>query len=282
MMTAIPSHHNDDDRYQSTDLHVYYCHSVYLRDFRTHLYYPAESQVLFLTPAAECEVRTGDQQYTLTRDAILYLRAETASAATVSCRSRDASLIVLNFTGTMAAEYLSRAGLHATPLLHLADSLPEVSSSLRTLMGIRYISEANDLLRTSALYQLLAILVKCHMRDTLSAQPPAGSDAEIAVLRLTEYIQQHVSTVSVQELSRTSGFSRTYLYHLFVAYYGLSPSRFILRYRMNLAARLIQSGDYSLKEIAHQVGYQSYAGFSAAFREYFHILPVDAMRAHHV
>lgn len=273
--------------YVSSDLHVNFCHTVSIRDLRRTTYYPAGSHLFFLLCTSACSVQSDQYSTALTKDSILYASWQEAGHLQFRCPDDQpgASLIILNFAGTMADDYLSRAGFHAQPVMHAAGHLEEIQTLIRKLTDIHFISEANELLRTALVYQLFAILISCRRE-----QPSAGSSDPAPdhsqggdyLYSLLDYIRKHVDTVTIEELSRIGGVSRTYIYRLFRKQYGVSPSDFLLRYRLNLAAQKIQAGEDSLENIAFSVGYKTYAGFSTAFQKYFHILPTAARERHSV
>ena len=74
---------------------------------------------------------------------------------------------------------------------------------------------------------------------------------------------------TVASLARAVNASRTVLAERFVALTGIPPMQYLTQWRVALAANLLRSGRLSLARIAEQVGYESEAAFSRAFkREY--------------
>ncbi|MCO4747171.1 MAG: AraC family transcriptional regulator [Proteobacteria bacterium] len=71
---------------------------------------------------------------------------------------------------------------------------------------------------------------------------------------------------TVDELARRSGASRSVLASRFVELVGMSPFRYLTAWRMELAAaRLLETAD-GLADIASDIGYESEASFSRAFK----------------
>lgn len=74
---------------------------------------------------------------------------------------------------------------------------------------------------------------------------------------------------TVTSLAHEVNASRTVLADRFVALIGVPPMRYLAQWRIALAAHLLRSGRLSLTRIAEQIGYESEAAFSRAFkREY--------------
>lgn len=260
-----------------SDLYIHFCRQIPIRSLRTAALFPPDSHTFFLLCTNSGKVRLGRQQYNIEPDTILYAPARSAGSFIFRCPA-DTSVTVLNFSGTMAEEYLARAGFHVSPAAHLKDSLDEVRDLITRLTDIHYVTKANELLRTALLYKLFSVLTACNMQRSQEGSRAGESNDVDYLYFFLDYIRSHVDTVTIQNLAKAGGLSRTYVYRLFRKRYGMSPSDFILRYRMTLAAHKIQTTQESLKDIAAETGYQTYAGFSTAFQKYFHVLPTAAHR----
>ena len=74
---------------------------------------------------------------------------------------------------------------------------------------------------------------------------------------------------TVASLARAVNVSRSVLAERFVALLGVPPMHYLTQWRIALAANLLRAGQLNLARIAEQVGYESEAAFSRAFkREY--------------
>ena len=71
---------------------------------------------------------------------------------------------------------------------------------------------------------------------------------------------------TVAELAREAGLSRTILAERFTALLGMPPMAYLTSWRMQRAASLISAGTATLAQIADEVGYESEASFSRAFK----------------
>jgi AraC-like DNA-binding protein len=74
---------------------------------------------------------------------------------------------------------------------------------------------------------------------------------------------------TVESLARQSGASRSVLAERFAHYVGQTPMNYLARWRMALAASLLRSSALSLTRVAEEVGYETDAAFSRAFRREF-------------
>ena len=73
------------------------------------------------------------------------------------------------------------------------------------------------------------------------------------------------STLSVALLARNAGISQTYFRKRFKEYYGCQPISYIRNVRIAHAQALLETGDYSVSEVAIQSGYENISYFSYDF-----------------
>jgi len=84
-----------------------------------------------------------------------------------------------------------------------------------------------------------------------------------------EQIHSHFSegNVSVEALAAQCGMSDTYFRRLFVAEFGITPQQYISRLRLTTATELLQSGYYTVGEIAQRCGFHNINYFSAFIKK---------------
>ena len=71
---------------------------------------------------------------------------------------------------------------------------------------------------------------------------------------------------SLERLARESGVSRSLLAERFSELIGQPPMRYLSRWRIQLACRLLREATAKVSAVAFDVGYQSEAAFSRAFK----------------
>lgn len=69
-----------------------------------------------------------------------------------------------------------------------------------------------------------------------------------------------------EELGARVGLSRSVLYERFAAIVGQTPTQYLINWRMQVAAGLLRASTATIAAIACEVGYESEASFSRAFR----------------
>jgi len=85
---------------------------------------------------------------------------------------------------------------------------------------------------------------------------------------------------TISELARGVGLSRTRLSERFRRFLGESPMAYLGRWRLKLAADILQSSDDSIAQVASTVGYGSEASFNRAFKREYASPPAQFRRRH--
>ncbi len=98
-----------------------------------------------------------------------------------------------------------------------------------------------------------------------------------AINDAVKYLHEHFTdpALTVRELAAKSFMSEVYFRKLFRAQFNTSPSKYIIRLRIQHAIGLMATGYYSLKEIAFLSGYTDYPYFSAEFKRIKGITPSE-------
>jgi len=78
---------------------------------------------------------------------------------------------------------------------------------------------------------------------------------------------------TLERLARDVAFSRSALAERFTQIVGQPPMRYLARWRMQLAARMLADGTAKVSAVAQDVGYDSEASFSRAFKKIVGVAP---------
>jgi AraC family transcriptional regulator len=88
--------------------------------------------------------------------------------------------------------------------------------------------------------------------------------------RVLDYMHTHfMDSLNLNELSREACVSRFHFVKAFRKSMGVTPHKYLVRLRMEMAARLLAETDHSVVEIALSCAYRSSAHFGAAFHHHF-------------
>ena len=111
------------------------------------------------------------------------------------------------------------------------------------------------------------------VRRHLEALPP-GQAGWLAGLR-DPFVGKALSLVhgrpeqgwTIEELAKQVGLSRSVLAERFTALVGVPPMHYLAKWRMQIACELLSGGSTNIASIAGEIGYESEAAFSRAFKK---------------
>ena len=86
--------------------------------------------------------------------------------------------------------------------------------------------------------------------------------------RFLTYIELHYAEdISLAELARSVGVSKSECLRCFKVTIQDTPYHYLMEYRLQKAAELLENTDQSVLEISQRVGFQSQSHFGQLFRE---------------
>ncbi len=132
------------------------------------------------------------------------------------------------------------------------------------------LDELSDLLK-----KLELTFFSTHDMLSSSQKSPAYSSKEIADL-IKKYIEQNYNKpIDLNIIADHFSFSPSYLTKIFVKFTNITPSKYILNYRINIAKQLL--GDFSLtiNMVANMVGYTDPFHFSKTFKQTVGVSPAS-------
>lgn len=93
---------------------------------------------------------------------------------------------------------------------------------------------------------------------------------------ITEYINNHLDVpIDLAKLSEISCFSPYHFHRIIRAFLGEPIGSYIVRIRLETAARLIRYTDLPVSDIAYRVGYDAPTSLSKAFKKQYGISPLE-------
>jgi AraC-like DNA-binding protein len=130
---------------------------------------------------------------------------------------------------------------------------------------------------------LLAKLAEALFIETLrryTAELPEGRTGWLAAARdpavgraLAAIHREPERAWTVAELAKKAGVSRSVFAERFRTLLGEAPLAYVARWRLQLGARLLETSDDTVLQVALNVGYESEAAFNRAFKREFELPP---------
>lgn len=93
------------------------------------------------------------------------------------------------------------------------------------------------------------------------------------------FIDQNLSKpLKITDISAYLGISENYLYKSFMNVMRISPSRYLLQYKVKRAERLLRTGNYTVEQISKMLGFSSLFHFSKTFKDFFGASPKQYLK----
>ena len=104
---------------------------------------------------------------------------------------------------------------------------------------------------------------------------------ETSVTSLLQYVDAHFTEdMSREHLSELFYFAPDYITKIFKKEVGMSFKNYIIEKRLDLARKLLQKTNDSIRDISLQVGYDNYSYFTRLFKKSFGVTPVEFRGGH--
>ncbi len=116
--------------------------------------------------------------------------------------------------------------------------------------------------------------------DLEVADPSIQSFDEKFIKKASEVVDEGLSIpeFDVSVFAQKVGMSRAQIYRKFSAIMNQSPNDFIFQRRMNKARQLLASNQYSVSEVAYQVGFKYPSHFTKCYKNAFGISPSEYLK----
>jgi len=129
---------------------------------------------------------------------------------------------------------------------------------------------SNDL--QQALSKLESILLA---REQQLAPRREESPREVVENVLIYLRENYAKQIDFSAIAEQQAVSAPYLSRIFKEQVGMTPSKFLADYRMQVAKKLLQDTSLSVKEVATRVGFSDQFHFSKTFKQFTGLSPVQ-------
>ncbi len=209
----------------------------------------------------------------------LSMQGETLTTARLDGGGRDRAKIVCGFLG-----------LDAKPFNPLLSALPRVlkipgstlgSDSWVSMFMKSVVAESNQRRPggEAVLERMSEMLFVEVLRRYIDSLPPeetgwlAGTRDPAVGRALSLLHERPAEPWTMERLGEAAGLSRSSLHERFVHFIGQPPMQYLTQWRMQLAAGMLRDTNAKIVEIALEVGYESEAAFSRAFKRVVGVAP---------
>ena len=107
--------------------------------------------------------------------------------------------------------------------------------------------------------------------------PPITSYDEKFIKKIAQSVEEKLENpdFKIEDLADSMNLSRTVFYRKIKSILGVSPKDFVRDMRVKKAVQLLDSGEYSISEIAYMSGFSSPQYFSRVFKEVMNCTPSE-------
>ncbi len=180
------------------------------------------------------------------------------------------------FTTREAKWLLSKLGMQEPAPMPMPASMHRQARSLhRSIIGHRPDDVSIETKASLRLQAAMLMLEAARHCEQLGQETKENLSRKV----ITYLEKHHANPISISDLSQIAECSRARLFAHFKSATGMSPNDWLLRYRIQRAAKLLVSTDRKLDAIAHSVGIASSAYFCRLFRKYMGRTPGEYRQA---
>lgn len=170
----------------------------------------------------------------------------------------------VGFNGACANKLVRQLPFQDDAPIHHCQNAERVKKALFNIYLSRGPEARNEALMVGYLYLFIAEL----MQEAKALEPHTANSSSQYVISAIKYIQFNYShDISIDDIARAVGVSRSHLYRVFMSNVGQSPIDYLTSYRISEACFLLKNSQLSIAEIAVSVGFFDQFYFSRVFKK---------------
>ncbi len=173
--------------------------------------------------------------------------------------------------GSGAEKFLSSCGLNEERPIFFSNNVEKTNEHTKSFLK-KTAESKNVFSMYGAIYEYWGAMAL----NSLYSECTDTSEAKKYVLNAKRFVAVNVyKKITVDDICKSVGIERTYLFRLFKEYEKISPQKYIINYKMNYAKDLLLRGDLNVNQVASSVGYSDQCAFSKIFTKRFNKNPKE-------
>ncbi len=134
---------------------------------------------------------------------------------------------------------------------------------------------------SNGMKSLEGILDLIHLAAVKYTEVPVPGDQQDAVAVIKNYIDTHLDqNITMEEIATEVHLNADYATRIFKKETGMSIKSYMIQQKMLTARDLLQNTNMSVSHVAIRLGYTNLSHFSASYKKYFGVSPVEETLAH--
>ena len=176
----------------------------------------------------------------------------------------------LGFNGHQASSITERVGFaRGHRAVDLCD-VEEIADGISNILKSSSMTDACEWKRIGGMCEVLGLMMENSINDSVRNEAPKIKYVNKAVHIISEHYGEKIKITDIADMV---GINRSYLSNLFKKELSMSPQEFLISYRLDKAAQMLNETEESVGNIAAAVGYADPLAFSKAFKQKFGISP---------
>ena len=180
----------------------------------------------------------------------------------------------MSFDGNNAAGYCESCGFAAgVNVLACHVELRRFYDLNRQVLEKPELNVANDIYRLGTLLQFISLAIESNYHRNNGGRFVYEYGRDAYVERALSCIHQQYASVTVADIAKEIGIHRSYLTNIFKSKVGVSPQKYLLQYKMDMAAKLLRETALPVQEVSARIGYDNALTFSKMFKSVYGLSP---------
>lgn len=177
------------------------------------------------------------------------------------------------------ARYLEPVLLSGCDCAVFSRDVPWQRDVLTKLLHVFALQEGENQLDTVCALLALWGLLKAHLPMTQKRQEGTAAD-HAQLQRIMQYIHaNYPQSIALDDLAKAARLSKSSVLKLFQRELHVSPIRYLIRYRLQCAAKLLHTAEGSVAQTAQTVGFENTSYFCRKFKALFGVTPSEYRKA---
>ena len=176
----------------------------------------------------------------------------------------------IGFNGNQAHAITEKIGFSRESRLVTLDSIDEVAAEVNSILEINQITHASDMKRGGGMFKALGAMMENSVNEDVRKEAAEIKYVNEAVRIISKH---YAEKIKITDIADNVGINRSYLSNLFRQVMSMSPQEFLISYRLDKAALMLNETEETVGNIAAAVGYADPLAFSKAFKQKFGVSP---------
>ena len=173
---------------------------------------------------------------------------------------------------------LKNMGFNPHSPVFLFENPQKIREIFSEMKGVTESTKQGQLCLAGYLYMLFSQMTpKENLKSDLTVSPYATSKEYVAGA-MDFIVKNYSNKITVNDISKYIGLNRSYFGSIFKKHTSMSPQEFLIKFRLEKAAKLMSNEKLNISDIARSVGYDDAMLFCKTFKKHYGMSPTEYRR----